>query len=62
VPAGAPRRNRAGAGGSIGTSVRRKGGADGYTLLIDSNAQRDAVDLREAALRWEKDFVDIVPG
>src|SRR3979490_3594586 len=54
--------NRAGAGGSIGTAFVAKAAADGYTLLIDSNAHTVTPSIH-AKLPYdvEKDFVDIVP-
>src|SRR5229473_3076257 len=54
--------NRAGAGGSIGTAFVAKAAADGYTLLIDSNAHTVTPSIY-AKLPYdvEKDFVDIVP-
>jgi len=54
--------NRAGAGGSIGTAFVAKAPADGYTLLIDSNAHTVTPSIY-AKLPYdvEKDFVDIVP-
>ncbi len=54
--------NRAGAGGSIGTAFVAKAAADGYTLLIDSNAHAVTPSIY-AKLPYdvEKDFVDIVP-
>src|SRR2546430_15778765 len=53
---------RAGAGGSIGTAFVAKAAADGYTLLIDSNAHTVTPSIY-AKLPYdvEKDFVDIVP-
>jgi tripartite-type tricarboxylate transporter receptor subunit TctC len=54
--------NRAGAGGSIGTAVVAKAPADGYTLLIDSNAHSVTPSIY-AKLPYDamKDFVDISP-
>src|SRR6266496_4134219 len=54
--------NRAGAGGSIGTAFVAKAPADGYTLLVDSNAHAVTPSIY-AKLPYdvEKDFVDIVP-
>jgi len=54
--------NRAGAGGSIGTAVVAKAPADGYMLLIDSNAHTVAPSIY-AKLPYDilKDFVDISP-
>jgi tripartite-type tricarboxylate transporter receptor subunit TctC len=54
--------NRAGAGGSIGTTVVAKAPADGYMLLIDSNAHTVAPSIY-AKLPYDilKDFVDVVP-
>jgi len=52
--------NRAGAGGSIGTAVVAKAPADGYMLLIDSNAHTVTPSIY-AKLPYEalNDFVDI---
>jgi tripartite-type tricarboxylate transporter receptor subunit TctC len=54
--------NRAGAGGSIGTAVVAKAPADGYTLLVDSNAHAVTPSIY-AKLPYDvdKDFTDIVP-
>jgi tripartite-type tricarboxylate transporter receptor subunit TctC len=54
--------NRAGAGGSIGTAVVARAPADGYTLLIDSNAHTVTPSIY-AKLPYDtlKDFVDIAP-
>src|SRR5215470_11113599 len=54
--------NRAGAGGSIGTAVVAKSPADGYTLLIDSNAHTVTPSIY-ATLPYKPldDFVDISP-
>ena len=54
--------NRAGAGGSIGTAVVAKAPADGYMLLIDSNAHTVAPSIY-AKLPYDiqKDFVDVAP-
>ncbi len=54
--------NRAGAGGSIGAAVVAKAAADGYTLLIDSNAHVVTPAIY-ANLPYDtlKDFVDIAP-
>ncbi|HET7201697.1 MAG TPA: tripartite tricarboxylate transporter substrate binding protein [Burkholderiales bacterium] len=54
--------NRSGAGGSIGTAVAAKAPADGYTLLVDSNAHTVTPSIY-AKLPYdvEKDFVDIAP-
>src|SRR5438046_3989044 len=54
--------NRAGAGGSIGTAFVAKAPADGYTLLIDSNAHTVTPSIY-AKLPYDvdKDFTDIVP-
>jgi len=54
--------NRAGAGGSIGTAVVAKAPADGYMLLIDSNAHTVTPSIY-AKLPYEalNDFVDISP-
>src|ERR1700704_1340403 len=54
--------NRAGAGGSIGTAFVAKAAADGYTLLIDSNAHTVTPSIY-AKLPYDvdKDFADIVP-
>ncbi len=54
--------NRAGAGGSIGTAFVAKAPADGYTLLVDSNAHTVTPAIY-AKLPYDvdKDFSDIVP-
>jgi tripartite-type tricarboxylate transporter receptor subunit TctC len=54
--------NRSGAGGSIGTVVVAKAPADGYMLLIDSNAHTVTPSIY-AKLPYDtlKDFVDITP-
>src|SRR5215510_2381365 len=54
--------NRAGAGGSIGTAVVAKAPADGYMLLIDSNAHTVTPSIY-ATLPYRPldDFVDISP-
>jgi tripartite-type tricarboxylate transporter receptor subunit TctC len=54
--------NRAGAGGSIGSAVVAKAPADGYTLLINSNAHSVNPAIY-ANLPYDtvKDFTDIVP-
>ena len=54
--------NRSGAGGSIGTAVVAKAPADGYMLLIDSNAHTVTPSIY-AKLPYEalNDFVDISP-
>src|SRR5438128_1390903 len=54
--------NRAGAGGSIGTAFVAKAPADGYTLLVDSNAHAVTPSIY-AKLPYDvaKDFTDIVP-
>ena len=54
--------NRAGAGGSIGTAVVAKSPADGYTLLVDSNAHTVTPSIY-ASLPYKPldDFVDISP-
>jgi tripartite-type tricarboxylate transporter receptor subunit TctC len=54
--------NRAGAGGSIGSAVVAKAPADGYMLLINSNAHSVNPAIY-AKLPYEttKDFVDITP-
>src|SRR5690242_10349981 len=54
--------NRSGAGGSIGTAAAAKAPADGYTLLVDSNAHTLTPSIY-AKLPYdvEKDFVDIAP-
>jgi tripartite-type tricarboxylate transporter receptor subunit TctC len=54
--------NRAGAGGSIGSAAVAKAPADGYLLLINSNAHSVNPAIY-AKLPYEttKDFVDIVP-
>src|SRR5258708_23701862 len=54
--------NRAGAGGSIGTAFLAKAPADGYTLLIDSNAHTVTPSIyAKLPYAVAKDFVDIVP-
>jgi len=54
--------NRAGAGGSIGSSVVAKAAPDGYTLLVDSNAHTVTPSIY-AKLPYDtvKDFIDIAP-
>jgi tripartite-type tricarboxylate transporter receptor subunit TctC len=54
--------NRSGAGGSIGTVAVAKAPADGYTLLIDSNAHTVTPSIY-AKLPYDtlKDFIDVVP-
>jgi tripartite-type tricarboxylate transporter receptor subunit TctC len=54
--------NRSGAGGSIGTVVVAKAPADGYMLLVDSNAHTVTPSIY-AKLPYDtlKDFVDITP-
>jgi tripartite-type tricarboxylate transporter receptor subunit TctC len=54
--------NRSGAGGSIGTAVVAKSPADGYALLIDSNAHTVTPSIY-AKLPYDtlKDFVDVAP-
>ena len=54
--------NRAGAGGSIGTAVVAKAPADGYMLLVDSNAHSVTPSIY-AKLPYDilKDFVDVAP-
>ena len=54
--------NRSGAGGSIGTAVVARAAADGYTLLITSNAHTVNPAIY-AHLPYDtlKDFTDIVP-
>ncbi len=54
--------NRAGAGGSIGTAAVLRSPADGYTLLIDSNAHAVTPSIY-ASLPYDtlKDFIDVVP-
>src|SRR6266496_261471 len=54
--------NRAGAGGSIGTAFVAKAPADGYTLLVDSNAHTVTPSIY-AKLPYDtlKDFIDIAP-
>src|SRR5262245_48401585 len=54
--------NRAGVGGSIGTAVVAKAPADGYTLLIDSNAHTVTPSIY-ASLPYRPldDFVDVSP-
>lgn len=54
--------NRSGAGGSIGTVVVAKAPADGYMLLIDSNAHTVTPSIY-AKLPYDtlKDFVDVAP-
>jgi len=54
--------NRSGAGGSIGTVAVARAPADGYTLLIDSNAHTVTPSIY-AKLPYDtlKDFIDVVP-
>jgi tripartite-type tricarboxylate transporter receptor subunit TctC len=54
--------NRSGAGGSIGTVAVARAPADGYTLLIDSNAHTVTPSIY-AKLPYDtlKDFVDVTP-
>jgi tripartite-type tricarboxylate transporter receptor subunit TctC len=54
--------NRSGAGGSIGTVAVAKAPADGYTLLIDSNAHTVTPSIY-AKLPYDtlKDFIDVTP-
>ncbi len=54
--------NRSGAGGSIGTVVVAKAPADGYMLLVESNAHTVTPSIY-AKLPYDtlKDFVDITP-
>src|SRR5438093_3774339 len=54
--------NRAGAGGSIGSAAVAKATADGYTLLINSNAHSVNPAIY-AKLPYDtlKDFTEIVP-
>jgi tripartite-type tricarboxylate transporter receptor subunit TctC len=54
--------NRAGAGGSIGTAAVLREPADGYTLLIDSNAHAVTPSIY-ASLPYDtlKDFIDVAP-
>ena len=54
--------NRAGAGGSIGSAAVAKAAADGYTLLINSNAHSVNPAIY-AKLPYDtlKDFTDVVP-
>src|SRR5207244_11711151 len=54
--------NRAGAGGSIGSAIVAKAAADGYTLLINSNAHSVHPAIY-AKLPYDtaKDFTDIAP-
>src|SRR5262245_59753800 len=54
--------NRAGAGGSIGTAAVAKAPADGYMLLIDSNAHAVTPSIY-AKLPYDtlKDFADVAP-
>src|SRR5229473_4095525 len=54
--------NRAGAGGSIGTAFVAKAAADGYTLLIDSNAHAvNPAIYAKLPYDTAKDFTDIAP-
>jgi tripartite-type tricarboxylate transporter receptor subunit TctC len=54
--------NRAGAGGSIGSATVAKAAADGYTLLINSNAHSvNPAIFAKLPYDTTKDFVDIVP-
>jgi tripartite-type tricarboxylate transporter receptor subunit TctC len=54
--------NRSGAGGSIGTVAVARAPADGYTLLIDSNAHTVTPSIY-AKLPYDtlKDFIDVTP-
>src|SRR6266513_3202947 len=54
--------NRAGAGGSIGSAIVAKAAADGYTLLINSNAHSVNPAIY-AKLPYDtvKDFTEIAP-
>jgi tripartite-type tricarboxylate transporter receptor subunit TctC len=54
--------NRAGAGGSVGSAVVAKADADGYTLLINSNAHCvNPAIYAKLPYNTLKDFVDIAP-
>jgi tripartite-type tricarboxylate transporter receptor subunit TctC len=54
--------NRAGAGGSIGSAAVAKADADGYTLLINSNAHCvNPAFYAKLPYETTKDFVDIAP-
>jgi tripartite-type tricarboxylate transporter receptor subunit TctC len=54
--------NRGGAGGSIGSAVVAQAAADGYTLLINSNAHSvNPAFFAKLPYDTVKDFVDIVP-
>lgn len=54
--------NKPGAGGSIGSAMVAKSPADGYTILINSNAHAVNPAIY-ASLPYDtkKDFIDIVP-
>src|SRR2546430_14354945 len=54
--------NRAGAGGSIGSAIVAKAAADGYTLLINSNAHSvNPAIYAKLPYDTAKDFADIAP-
>src|SRR5947207_1921581 len=54
--------NRAGAGGSIGSAIVAKAAADGYTLLINSNAHSvNPAIYAKLPYDTAKDFTDIAP-
>src|SRR5437667_10590136 len=54
--------NRAGAGGSIGSAIAAKAAADGYTLLINSNAHSvNPAIYAKLPYDTAKDFTDIAP-
>ena len=54
--------NKPGAGGSIASAMVAKSAADGYTILINSNAQA-ITPAMYANLPYDtqKDFIDVVP-
>src|SRR5256886_5081483 len=53
---------RAGAGGSIGSAIAAKAAADGYTLLINSNAHSvNPAIYAKLPYDTAKDFTDIAP-
>src|SRR3989441_4600914 len=54
--------NRAGAGGSIGSAIVAKAAADGYTLLINSNAHSvNPAIYAKVPYDTAKDFTEIAP-
>src|SRR5437667_12250191 len=54
--------NRAGAGGSIGPAIVANAAADGYTLLINSNAHSvNPATYPKRPYHTAKDFADLAP-